>query len=233
MVPSKACVQCGEIYYKKTTTSKRSWSKQRFCSPRCKSEPQKGKPPWNKGLKLGSNPTMLPCRICGQPTKYHGTKSHPHYGKVHCGRDECRGMSRQIKNDRIQASLKDHVQKHGPFGGSWLGVSTVSREERLLEPWLESLGWESQYQFNTGVHTNKLPRFYKLDFALPSMRLYIEVDGKSHRSPERREKDAYRDALMQRRGWTGLRIPAKAVRNDPASVKRRILDWLNVQRQVS
>jgi very-short-patch-repair endonuclease len=84
--------------------------------------------------------------------------------------------------------------------------------------------WEAQYRFNTGVHTNKLPRQFQLDFAHPVMRRYVEIDGSVHRL--RTDRDARRDRMMTERGWNGLRIDAAVVRQDVDGVKQRILDWL-------
>lgn len=47
---------------------------------------------------------------------------------------------------------------------------------------------------------------YRIDFAIPDLRLAIEVDGWYHRMPGKAERDAERDAFLATRGWRTLRI---------------------------
>ena len=102
----------------------------------------------------------------------------------------------------------------------WKNVKRISPEEELISPWLLSLGFVPQYKFLTGVHTNKLPRMFRLDFALPEHKLYIEIDGTVHRL--KKKADTRRDSMMLERGWNGIRIPSSDVNNDIESVKERI-----------
>lgn len=50
---SKPCLQCGLLFYKPVTTSKRLWKERtKFCSKECMNKNKKGKPAWNKGLPM-------------------------------------------------------------------------------------------------------------------------------------------------------------------------------------
>ena len=49
---------------------------------------------------------------------------------------------------------------------------------------------------------------YVLDFFCPSARLDVEVDGQSHYTDDRPEKDSARDRWLARQGIMTLRIPA-------------------------
>jgi very-short-patch-repair endonuclease len=111
----------------------------------------------------------------------------------------------------------------------WRNVSRVSAEEEALRSWFEAMGWQAQYHVLTHVHTNKLPRHFDLDFANPENHLYVEVDGESHTIPNRRERDARRDAMLAERGWTGLRIPSAAVRSNIEDAKLTIATWIDRQ----
>ncbi|MBE7481571.1 MAG: DUF559 domain-containing protein [Polyangiaceae bacterium] len=53
---------------------------------------------------------------------------------------------------------------------------------------------------------------YIADFAVPSVRVVIEVDGAYHAS--RRAADARRDRELGRRGWRVLRLPAELAARD-------------------
>ena len=52
---------------------------------------------------------------------------------------------------------------------------------------------------------------YSLDFACLSVRLAIEVDGEAHDRAGRPERDAARDAYLEERGFTVMRVPAREV----------------------
>ncbi len=62
------------------------------------------------------------------------------------------------------------------------------------------------------------------DFAVPSARLVIEVDGGYHAT--RRRADARRDRELARRGWRVLRLPAALVAGDLAVAVGRVREVL-------
>ncbi len=47
---------------------------------------------------------------------------------------------------------------------------------------------------------------YIVDFACPSHRLIVEVDGSQHGEVENQAKDAVRSSYLEGRGWTVLRF---------------------------
>jgi very-short-patch-repair endonuclease len=49
---------------------------------------------------------------------------------------------------------------------------------------------------------------YILDFYCPKARLVIEIDGASHDMGSRPQRDMQRDAWLQERGMTVMRVPA-------------------------
>lgn len=232
VITSKLCVICDVEFSKPVYCSRADWEIRRFCSPACKAESQKGKPALNKGLKQGfSSAVLLPCRICGNPTKYKGGENSPVFGMVHCGNQVCAVASREMKNLAISEKAKQqYANGNRQKRNYWTGVSRISKEEKLLAPWFISMGWTPQYKILTGVHTNKLPRMFHLDFALPETRLYIEIDGSVHRL--HKERDARRDQMLTDLLWRGLRVSAPQIASDIELVKRNILNWINLQ-QVS
>lgn len=83
--------------------------------------------------------------------------------------------------------------------------------ERLL--WAQLAGSKLGVPFRRQC---RIGRFIA-DFAAPSCRLVIEVDGGYH--AQRASADASRDAKLQRLGWQVLHIPADTVlRNLPAAI---------------
>jgi very-short-patch-repair endonuclease len=68
---------------------------------------------------------------------------------------------------------------------------------------------------------------YFADFFCPAARLAVELDGDSHLGRER--KDRLRDTFFGRRGIIVLRIPNRAVFNEPEVVISLIRDALQTR----
>lgn len=80
------------------------------------------------------------------------------------------------------------------------GEIELTSLERAVESVLKELvaDYEPQYSTRTG---------FVVDFAVPSKKIAIEVDGeKWHSSPEARKRDAFKDSQLRREGWKLLRI---------------------------
>lgn len=69
---------------------------------------------------------------------------------------------------------------------------------------------------------------YRIDFAYPSVKLAIEIDGPHHRFPEVRARDARRDRRLRRLGWTVERFDEDLVTYHPEQVlmvvRRRLVE---------
>ncbi len=221
MRETKQCVYCGKEFERSYTRSKADFAKRaKYCSVKCSDLAKVGE---DRGGKF------LPCRMCGAKTKYRGGENHPLFGMVHCGRKKCAKESKELKNKNISERAKKMYAdgSRSKIRYAFDKVPRVSKEESALTDWFTSIGWVPQYGFHVkGIHTNKLPRYFWLDFANPKHRLYVEIDGSIHRL--RKERDARKDSMMAERGWRGLRIPAKQVRADPKSTKQAILEWVSI-----
>ena len=53
---------------------------------------------------------------------------------------------------------------------------------------------------------NGIPTHYKIDVAVPHLKLAIEVDGNSHNLYSRKAADERKTNFLQERGWTVLRF---------------------------
>lgn len=94
-----------------------------------------------------------------------------------------------------------------------------SRAEECLAAALEATplpGWDlvRDYRFDAS-------RKWTLDFAFPSQRLAIEVEGHYHRTfaGQKNDSEKFNEALRQ--GWRVLRHPAKELR--PAKARELVL----------
>ena len=67
---------------------------------------------------------------------------------------------------------------------------------------------EFQTQFEVGP--------YRLDFAFPKVKLYVEADGKQHYDdPGQVAHDRRRGEYLASLGWTALRFPGRDINRDP------------------
>jgi len=226
-VAQKRCEGCGKRFAKPLNCSVRRWSERRFCSQPCKVEAQVGAPSKKRGNRYRDSAERLPCRICGQPTRYLGTRRNHLFGLVHCGSANCRQASLALKNERIaKRHLADYASgKRKKIRTAWLSVARISVEERAISSWFELRGWTPQFRLLLGVSDVRQPRSLDLDFAQPALRLCVEIDGTSHR--KRKDIDARRDELLAKRGWKTLRIPASLVRSDIHAATGKIAAWIN------
>ena len=87
---------------------------------------------------------------------------------------------------------------------AWANRNAPTRSEAALWSCLrcKQLGIEFKRQFVIGDR-------YIADFAAPSIRLVVEVDGGSHF--RRAAADARRDRWLRRNGWRVLRVSAELV----------------------
>ena len=63
---------------------------------------------------------------------------------------------------------------------------------------------------------------YVVDFVSHAAKLVIEVDGYYHSLPEQQDKDAARDAWLNRQGYRVLRLSTAEVQGNLATVCDRI-----------
>ena len=71
-------------------------------------------------------------------------------------------------------------------------------------------------------HVEAGGRRFRLDLAYPELRVAIEVDGSQHDDVDVSENDDDRTALLERDGWTILRIRAQRLASDLPSLLRRL-----------
>jgi very-short-patch-repair endonuclease len=71
---------------------------------------------------------------------------------------------------------------------------------------------------------------YIADFACVSMKLIVEVDGATHSTPAEQAHDEHRRNVLERSGWTILRVWNDDVYRNLDGVIAKIVDTLLVQR---
>lgn len=75
---------------------------------------------------------------------------------------------------------------------------------------------------------------YRLDFALPDLRIAIELDGHDyHKTKEQRGRDAQRDRALQTEGWRVLRFTGSEVHADPRRCIEEVVALAKLEPQVA
>ena len=85
--------------------------------------------------------------------------------------------------------------------------SKMSYPEKIFKNALETLnisGWT--YNFRNGI--------YAYDFAFPSLKIDVEIDGNTHTQEKVKRIDARRDAFSNENGWQVIRFTAKEIKEN-------------------
>ena len=87
-------------------------------------------------------------------------------------------------------------------------------DEALRSPMdFASLGWQPQYHLAG----------YELDFAIPALKVCVEIDGHSyHSSKGQRQRDAIRDRRLMALGWRVVRFTGTEVDRNPRECVREL-----------
>lgn len=93
-------------------------------------------------------------------------------------------------------------------------IENQAPTEGLLEDQVAKFGYTYRIQHRIGS--------WFADLAWPGHMVIAEADDSSHTTPERRRKDAVRDAWMQSHGWTVLRFTNAEVQSCPQAVAAKI-----------
>jgi len=101
-------------------------------------------------------------------------------------------------------------------------IEARARAMRFAQTSTEEALWQQlrRGQLGAVVRRQYVIGRYIADFAVPSVRVVIEVDGACH--ARRRVADARRDRELGRRGWRVLRLPAALVAQDLGEAIARV-----------
>lgn len=98
-------------------------SKRKTCSADCHhalhNESIRGRP-GRRGIKNKEhNISYIPCRICGEPTKYNGTPAHPRWGKKACDKPSCQEASKELTRQNQSKALKGNQKLIEATQAAW------------------------------------------------------------------------------------------------------------------
>lgn len=98
----------------------------------------------------------------------------------------------------------------------------------MLEDVSKTMGFDlNQVRMQFPFENPKGGKNYSMDFALPALKMDIEVDGEVwHSSEEQKGDDSERDYTLAQRGWTVLRFDDKAVEESGQQVMATINSYI-------
>lgn len=119
---------------------------------------------------------------------------------------------------------KPKEKKSNPLIGFWYKqYFGDNKYELALEPAIASLGLPYRYQ-----HLD-LSRKIIMDYAMPTIKLDIEVDGDSHKRASQIREDIDRAVQLKKIGWTVYRIQNEDAITDPFGCIERMVAELGLQ----
>jgi len=109
--------------------------------------------------------------------------------------------------------------RRSPFGASRRAIQ-LARRERRSGNLPEVILWRALRTHPGGFRFRRQHPLgeFSLDFACLETRLAIEVDGEIHGRGDRPDRDSRRDAIVDRLGFSTLRVSARDVLADCDSV---------------
>jgi hypothetical protein len=131
-------------------------------------------------------------------------------------------MYRPEIREKVKTSLRVMGWKPPVRGGNGHGPTAP---QMLLA---SVLGWEMEVAIPTGVgHKGVYPTCYKVDIGNKTLMVAIEIDGNSHLSLDRQEKDKKKDLFLSGLGWTVLRFTNQKVMEDSADCVQTVLSTIS------
>jgi primosomal protein N' len=126
-----------------------------------------------------------------------------------------------------QQKIIDHYKTAGP--SSYKLLKDFSIENRNKQTEAEKAMWEllRHKNFNVKFRRQHVIGDFIVDFACLSKNLIIEIDGGYHLSPEQKEADSLRTAMLKEMGFTELRFTNEQVLFSPDEVVNKVTRTLS------
>ncbi len=112
--------------------------------------------------------------------------------------------------------------------------TATARPQRGFDSPVEETFWDAYQKLNpkslTGLVTQHSVGKYRLDFAIPSKKIGIEIDGREFHSDQRQfVNDRERQRNLEQKGWRITHFAAVQVIDDPEGCVRKAIKWVDSQ----
>lgn len=200
---------------------------------------------------------MKNCKYCGEQRSKFGLKNHERLCKLNPNRSDVSGennpmfgkrgsnqfkdgffisdetrkklsisASKQTVSDEVRKKISESMKLAHSQGKAWnIGKSRWKNLPSYPESFFmkvianEFMDQEYRYEYPIGI--------YSFDFAWPSKKKYIEIDGEQHeRFSEYKNRDKKKDRFASDMGWEGLRIKWKDLYNNPKENIKKASDFI-------
>jgi len=184
----------------------------------------------------------MSCVICGNPTQgVRKTCSQACRNKVSSqtmSRTNLKYCSERMKtnNPMMKETSREKMRAtHKRIGHQPKVKGGNGREPTKPEMTLKFLfGMKLNHTVTTGVRKGSIyPYHYKLDLALPELKLALEADGSSHSTLKRKEQDRRKDEFLNGLGWTVLRFTNQQIMNDLHTVFQTVSSTISRLKQIT
>lgn len=192
----KICLQCGKVFY--IRSAGQTSANRKFCSQKCSAIYR------FKGTELGREYAR---RMRQSGNGWEGTKRP----------DVAERMIKHNPMANLETRERARKSKLGQTFLSRGGNGTVTKQQEQLRQALGLLEDTLEYPVLTAkaaAEFPSLPPCYKVDLAIPELKLAIEVDGRTHKEKRWRYLDQRKTAVLNHLGWTVLRFWNKEIDQD-------------------
>ena len=220
----KTCPVCGKEFrpniwrnadgLPKRCLSEQEWKIKKYCSSRCQClgrRKPKADRPHRVLWKQEALTTGKKCQCCGMemhPAFFNGKPvsrkiwERTHFCSISCARKVDNPMFRPGIAEKVSRSLKEIGHFPKQQGGN--GRELTKPQKALAE----ALDAQTEYPVLTTQTQREMgaPHCYKLDVAIPSMKLAFQLDGNSHSAKKTREADRNTRRWLAESGWSVLHI---------------------------
>ena len=197
--------------------SEATWLERKYCSKACRRtglqqtlrDARDAEHPWSEIART----QVKTCQCCGKefrPRFYHGTPmsrtawERTRFCSISCAKKVENPMFRPEVVQKVSDTLREIGHKPAIHGGN--GTYLTLPQERIADALGEMA--ETEYPVSTTRHQRAegASSCYKLDVAIPYLRLGIQLDGGSHLSRKIRESDRNTRRWLAELGWSVLHI---------------------------
>jgi hypothetical protein len=193
---------------------------------------------------------VLPCIECGKETTLQGKQLYmARNGKVYCSQ-ECSDKrkarissatmadtNRKYASERMTRKnpMKNPIAKEKMISAArvrgWPETSqrggngkSIPLPQQLLAC---ALGWPTEVVIKTNARKLGFPPCYKVDIANETLKIAIEIDGKSHAMLVKQGQDQKKTSFLESLGWIVLRFSNAQIKTSLAQCVQTVLSTIS------